>query len=95
MPKPAYIYIMSNSHNSVIYVGVTSDLEARVYQHQNGLMKGFTSRYNCTKLVYFELAADMTSALRREKQIKNYSRNRKNTLIASLNSNWQDISQEI
>jgi putative endonuclease len=77
MAKTGYIYIMTNWNNQVIYTGVTSDLKGRAYQHRNGLVKGFTSRFNCTKLVYYEIADTIESAIQREKQIKNYSRMKK------------------
>ena len=64
------IYIITNKRNSVLYTGVTSDLKSRIYQHKNKLVKGFSERYNCTKLVYYESADDMLSAITREKQIK-------------------------
>ena len=91
MPKSGYVYIMSNWNNQVNYTGVTSDLKARAYQHRLGLVKGFTSRYNCTKLVYFEISDSMTGAIQREKQIKNFSRKTKFALVNSTNPEWRDL----
>lgn len=83
---------MSNKNNTVIYVGVSSDLVKRVYQHKTKSFKGFTSRYNCDKLVYFEEFNDISQAIAREKQIKSGSRRRKEQLIRSMNPTWNDLS---
>ncbi len=91
-----YIYIMTNAHNTVLYVGVTNDLIRRVYEHKNHLDKGsFTARYNIEKLVYFELATDPYHAIEREKQIKDWNRKRKEKLIESRNPNWIDLYNSI
>jgi len=95
MPKQPCIYIMTNFANTVLYTGVTSNLPVRVHQHKAKEIKGFTKTYNCTKLVYFELFADMESAITREKQIKGGPRRRKEALIDSLNPEWRDLSEEI
>ncbi len=83
---------MSNKNNSVIYIGVTSDLVKRVYQHKTKLFKGFTSKYNCDKLVYFEDFNDINLAIAREKQLKSGNRKRKENLINKNNSEWNDLS---
>jgi len=83
---------MANKNNTVIYVGVTSDLIKRVYQHKTKAFKGFTSKYNCDKLVYFEEFNDITQAIAREKQIKAGNRKRKEQLIKSINPDWKDLS---
>ena len=72
MAEKAYVYFMTNNSNKVLYIGVTSDLTKRVMQHKNHVYEGFTEKYNCTKLVYFEECNDINSAIRREKQLKNW-----------------------
>ncbi len=86
-----YVYILANKTNSTIYVGVTNNLVRRVYEHKNELIDGFTKKYHIHKLVYYEETSDVYSALTREKQIKSWSRQRKNNLINTLNSTWQEI----
>ena len=83
---------MSNSANSVIYTGVTNDLQRRAYEHKNKIIKGFTSKYNVTKLVYFEECQDINNAILREKQIKSGSRSKKVDLINSINPEWKELS---
>lgn len=83
---------MTKKNNSVIYVGVTTDLLKRVYQHKTKSYKGFTQKYNCDKLVYFEEFLDINLAIDREKQIKSGNRQRKIDLIESDNLNWNDLS---
>ena len=83
---------MANKNNTVIYVGVTSDLVKRVYQHKTKKYKGFTSRYNCDKLVYYEEFTNINQAIAREKQLKAGSRKRKDELINSMNNEWNDLS---
>ncbi|MDO8527938.1 MAG: GIY-YIG nuclease family protein [Deltaproteobacteria bacterium] len=91
--KTFFVYIMTNERNSVLYTGVTNNIEKRVYEHKNKTVPGFTSRYNITKLVYFESTNDPSQAIAREKQIKAGSRKRKIQLIESMNKTWQDLSQ--
>ena len=83
---------MSNKNNTVIYIGVTSDLLKRVYQHKTKSHKGFTSKYNCDKLIYFEEFTDIKQAILREKQLKSGNRNRKEDLINSDNTELKDLS---
>ncbi len=83
---------MTNKNNTVIYIGVTSDLLKRVYQHKTKAIKGFTAKYNCDKLVYFEEFLDINQAIAREKQLKSGNRKRKEDLINSMNSDWNDLS---
>ncbi|MBF0495452.1 MAG: GIY-YIG nuclease family protein [Deltaproteobacteria bacterium] len=85
---------MSNWNNKVIYVGVTNDLERRVYEHKNKLIDGFTSKYNINKLVYYEYTSDIYAAIKREKEIKAWRREKKNKLILSMNPDWKDISDQ-
>jgi len=91
--KEYYVYILSNKSGN-LYTGVTNDLEQRVYQHKNKLIKGFTEKYNITQLVYYESTDDVTAAIAREKQIKGMLRTKKNELIRSFNPEWQDLSQD-
>ena len=87
-----YVYILTNKNHNVLYTGVTSDLIKRVYEHKNHLDKdSFTSKYNVTKLVYFEETSDVKAAIEREKQIKSWSRSRKIGLIFNKNPNWSDL----
>ena len=86
-----YVYMMTNKYQNVLYTGVTNDLIRRVYEHRNHLLKdSFTARYHITKLVYFEMTNDVNSAITREKQIKSWSRARKNSLVESQNPTWED-----
>ncbi len=87
-----FVYIMSNSHNTVLYIGVTNDIERRVSEHKSGLISGFTKRYNCNKLVYFETFNDINQAIEREKQLKGWKRDRKDALIDAVNKERRDLS---
>lgn len=91
--KKSYIYFMTNKNNVVIYIGVTSNLPKRVYEHKTKFFKGFTSKYNCEKLVYFEEFNDINQALNREKQLKAGNRKNKESLINSKNPKWLDLSE--
>ena len=87
-----YVYILTNKYCTVLYTGVTRDLIRRVYEHKNHFDKdSFTSKYNVTKLVYFEETNDVRSAIEREKQIKSWSRKRKTDLIFEKNPHWVDL----
>lgn len=86
-----YVYIMTNWNNKVVYIGVTNNLERRVYEHKSKLIEGFTKKYNLTKLVYFEPFNSVNDALVAEKRIKGFLRSKKNTLIRSKNPNWEDL----
>jgi putative endonuclease len=88
-----YVYLLTNWNNKVMYVGVTNDLERRLYEHKKKLVKGFTEKYNVDKLVYFEETGDVTSALAREKEIKKWRREKKNNLVVSSNPEWKDLSE--
>ena len=87
-----FVYSLSNWNDSVVYIGVTSNLPKRLYEHRNGLADGFTKKYNVHKLVYFEQTSDVYSALSREKQLKNWSRSKKNFLVEQQNPAWRDLS---
>jgi putative endonuclease len=84
---------MSNKSRT-LYTGVTNDLKRRVFEHKRKLIPGFTSKYNLTKLVYFETTTDINLAITREKQIKGWLRTKKITLIESINPDWKDLSED-
>lgn len=90
-----YIYIVSNKYNNVLYIEVTNDIVRRVYEHKNKLVDGFTSKYNVDKLVYYENTPDVNVAIAREKQLKNWRREKKDELINRLNPRWKDLYEEI
>ena len=92
MNKNYYVYIMTNCKNTVLYIGVTNNLERRVYEHKNKLVEGFSKRYNLNKLVYFECSQDIVIAIEREKQLKGWLRSKKISLIKSVNPNWNDLA---
>ena len=87
-----YVYILTNWDDSVLYIGVTSNLSKRLYEHRNHLADGFTKKYNVYKLVYFEETTDVNSAIAREKQLKGWTRKKKNDLIIKVNPEWKDLS---
>ena len=95
MSKYYCVYIMTNTHNTVLYTGVTGNLQRRVYEHKEHSVEGFTKKYNVTKLVYYEVYGDAYSAIAREKQIKAGSRRKKIALIESMNKGWKDLSEEL
>ncbi len=95
MEKQFYVYIMTNPKHSALYTGVTSNLQARVYQHKEKLVPGFTSRYNVHRLVYYEEWADAHSAIQREKQIKGGSRQDKINLVNKMNPGWADLYDQL
>jgi putative endonuclease len=86
---------MTNMKHGTLYIGVTSNLIVRVYQHKNKLLEGFTKRYSLDKLVYYECTSDVNSALIREKQLKKWYRKWKIELIEEFNSEWKDLYDEI
>ena len=93
--KTGYVYIMTNKNDTVLYTGVTSDLQKRVWQHREKLVEGFTKRYNVFKLVYYEICPDMLSAITREKQLKGGSRQKKIDLVNGLNPEWRDLYDDL
>ena len=90
--KKSHTYIITNKNNTVLYIGVTSNLLKRIYQHKSKLYKGFAARYNCDKIVYFEEFDNIDEAIYREKQLKKYKRIKKIELIEKENPNWNDLS---
>jgi len=82
---------MTNSSRT-LYTGVTDDLVRRIYEHKEKLIKGFTQKYNITRLVYYEITSDVRAAIQREKQIKGWLRKKKTALIESVNPEWKDLS---
>ncbi len=86
---------MTNTHNTVLYTGVTNNLARRVYEHKNGLGSKFVKKYNVHKLVYYEIGNDINAAIAREKQIKGGSRKKKIDLINNMNPQWKDLYEEI
>ena len=90
-----FVYFMTNKNKSVLYLGVTNDLERRVYEHENGLFSGFSKRYNCHFLIYYEHFTYIQYAIEREKEIKKWRREKKDKLISSLNPDWRFLNNEI
>jgi putative endonuclease len=86
-----YVYILTNASNTVLYTGITNDLERRCYEHRHKLMRGFTQKYNVDKLIYFEKFDFVDLAISREKQIKGYSRAKKISLIDQFNKEWEGL----
>ena len=93
--RGGYVYLMTNKLDTVIYTGVTADLRKRVYEHREALVDGFTKKYNVKKLVYYEIADNIESAIAREKQIKAGSRKKKLALIKSMNPAFKDLYPEL
>ena len=87
-----YVYILTNFNNKVMYIGVTNNLERRLYEHKNGIFEGFTKKYNVKKLVYFEETNNIIEAIQREKQLKKKKKKKKNLLVEMQNKEWKDIS---
>ena len=89
-----YVYMVSNRRHTVLYIGVTNSLERRMWQHKAKTFSGFTKKYNCDQLVYFELYERIAQAISREKQLKGWIRTKKDALIAKMNPDWSDLSAE-
>ena len=88
-----YVYILTNWKGNVMVIGVTNYLERRLYEHRQELIEGFTKRYHVHKLVYYEVTDDVRAALEREKQLKHWTRKKKNALVESVNPLWEDLSE--
>jgi len=94
MPQ-SFIYILTNKYNNVFYVGVTSNLIKRIFEHKNKFLDGFTKKYEINKLVYYEIFEDITHAITREKQLKKWKREWKVSLIEKINPKFNDLSSSI
>lgn len=90
-----YIYILTNKRNGTLYIGVTSNLIKRVYEHKNNIIEGFTKKYYIHKLICYEITNDIESAIRREKQLKKWNRKWKLELIENNNPEWKDLYFEL
>ena len=90
-----YVYILTNDRDKLLYIGVTNDLQRRVYEHKNGMFEGFTKDYGIHKLVYYEMCHDVKDAIKREKQLKNWRREKKIALIERMNPYWKDFGEGI
>ena len=97
MNSPSFIYILTNKNNKVLYIGVTSNLFKRIYEHKNKISNnnGFTKKYNLDKLVYYEVFENIENAIKREKQLKAGNREDKIKLIESINKNWNDLYDKL
>lgn len=95
MEHKGYIYFMTNVSNRVLYIGVTNSLKRRVSEHAQGMGSQFTHKYNCTKLVYFEVFPDIEQAITREKQLKHFKRAWKDELVNGVNPEWRDLGSEV
>ena len=89
------VYILTNATNKVMYIGVTNNLQRRLYEHKNGLVDGFTKKYRTHKLVYYEGYRNINDAIQREKRIKGFLRIRKNELVETMNPMWMDLSDKL
>ena len=94
MYKTYYVYIMSNTNDTTLYIGVTNDIERRVKEHRSGQIPGFTQKYNCYKLVYYETYSDIDQAIEREKKLKKWRREKKDWLINTMNPDLKDLYEE-
>ena len=92
--KQYYVYILTNKSNRVLYIGVTNNLIRRILEHKKKEIKGFTQKYNCTKLVYYEATESVDGAIEREKQLKNWHRQWKINLITENNPDWEDLAEK-
>ena len=91
MSRDYFVYIMTNSNGNVMYIGVTNNLKRRVYEHKSAMIDGFTKKYHVHKLVYYEITTDVKSAIEREKQLKKWSRVKKNKLVEKMNPQWKEL----
>jgi putative endonuclease len=89
-----FVYILTNWNDKVMYIGVTSNLPKRIYEHKHELVDGFTKTYHVHKLVYYEETPDVRAAILREKQLKRWRREKKNSLVETMNPTWKDLSEE-
>jgi putative endonuclease len=92
--KKYFVYLLTNGRHTVLYTGITNSLERRIWQHKNKTFPGFTKKYNCDQLVYFEEYDEVDQAIAREKQIKGWLRVKKNALIETTNPEWRDLAAD-
>ena len=95
MTNDYYVYILSNTTHSTFYIGVTSNLQKRIWEHKNKVIEGFTKKYNVNKLVYYEITNSIETAILREKQLKNWHRKWKLNLIKDFNPEMKDLSENL
>ena len=95
MSKTYAVYILTNYNQTTFYIGVTGNLQKRIWEHKNKVVEGFTEKYNVDKLVYYELTEDIETALNREKQLKRWHRQWKINLIKEMNPELKDLSEEL
>ena len=95
MEKNFYVYILASQRNSTLYIGVTSDLIKRIWEHRNKLVEGFSKKYNVSQLVYYECFQDAEHAIKREKRLKKYNRKWKTDLIEKTNPRWKDLYEDL
>ena len=95
MKENFYVYILSSLHNRVLYIGMTSDIRKRVWEHKERVIEGFTARYNVDRLVHFEIFDDAENAIKRERAMKEWKRGWKVELIEENNPEWRDLYEEI
>jgi len=95
MGKNFYVYILASQRNGTLYIGVTSDLIKRIWEHKNKLAEGFTKQYDVNRLVYYEHLLDAENAIKREKRLKKYNRKWKTDLIEKANPDWKDLYEDL
>lgn len=93
--KSYYVYILASPRNGLLYVGMTNSLSRRLEEHQNGEIEGFTKKFGIHKLVYYEVFEDVLNAISREKQLKRWTRAKKNALVEKVNPEWADLSEKL
>ena len=93
--KNYFVYILTNKNNKVLYIGITNNLVRRITEHREKIVEGFTKKYNVDKLIYFEILEDVESAIKREKQLKNWHRQWKIKLIEKENKEWKDLADDL
>ena len=94
MDRNYYVYILTNKKDGILYIGVTNNLERRIYEHKQGMVEGFSKKYNLKRLVHFEDTGDVKSAIAREKCLKRWNRKWKVRLIEKQNPNWEDLASK-
>ncbi|KAF0239152.1 MAG: putative endonuclease containing a URI [Prolixibacteraceae bacterium] len=90
-----FVYILTNKNKTVLYIGVTNDLQRRTYEHENGLLPGFTKKYNCHFLIYYEHFQNIDDAIAREKELKKWRREKKENLINEFNADWKFLNKVV